>query len=199
MATAKSLKVHIATVHHRERPYACAECDLAFGLAATLRQHVAVVHHSGRPFACAECEAKFGASQQLKEHIKRHRTERGLDFRALHYVIEVDETQCDHMPQSCECARMLNVLAQHLQHSATLRALQLRWLKIGEPARCRRRSGRGHLLRALEEALKQDFELWYLFYSVERPDAPRPHGHLPGVRLPRAAQRSGRADDLLAC
>ena len=54
MASAKSLKVHIATVHRGERPYACSECDLAFVLAATLRQHVAVVHRGERPFTCAE-------------------------------------------------------------------------------------------------------------------------------------------------
>ena len=90
-------------------------------------------------------------------------------------VVEVDESQHDHMPQACETARMLNVAAQHVQRSP---GVPLRFVRYN-PDAFKISGGRGKatqalrhskLLLALEQTPAKDFEVLYLFYDVARPD-----------------------------
>lgn len=68
------LMQHMRT-HMKEKPHACAHCDMRFVQRSQLTVHERV--HSGiRPYRCQVCHMAFSHSTALKMHIRRHTGEK---------------------------------------------------------------------------------------------------------------------------
>ncbi len=62
-----ALKVHIATVHEKRKPYACTECDGTFGHKHLLARHVRA--HRSREAAAAAAGAQRGPTEAAQPHM----------------------------------------------------------------------------------------------------------------------------------
>ena len=60
--TPAELKEHKKSVHIKEKPYNCSQCDQKFMQPHTLR------HHEKKSYSCAKCEKKFHKKDDLKAH-----------------------------------------------------------------------------------------------------------------------------------
>ena len=59
---------HVRTVHRKERPHSCDECNKAFTKAKDLKNHKRS-HTGDRPFVCKQCGARFAISHQLTRFV----------------------------------------------------------------------------------------------------------------------------------
>ena len=64
-----NLKIHVMTVHLRERSHPCPHCNKTFGLSINLKTHVKTVHFGERSPACPHCNKTFSQSSGLKRHV----------------------------------------------------------------------------------------------------------------------------------
>ncbi|CAE7938669.1 Znf787, partial [Symbiodinium sp. KB8] len=130
---ARDLEQHMRAVHLGEKPHTCEHCDARFTQANHLKAHIECYHtergqqrqkkreetvarfltqssysfeREARVEFCSARDAPCpGESRSVNTSLAR------LDFVLYRpwgvCVIEVDESQHDHMPQACETARML--------------------------------------------------------------------------------------------
>ena len=109
------LKYHIRTVHTKDLPYKCSQCDKAFAQIVKLKRHQQI--HSGeRPFQCDTCQKNFQTKYQLKEHKNIHSSANHYPctkcdkkfadknnlrrhFRVFH---KIDPVKCTKCGQVCE-------------------------------------------------------------------------------------------------
>ena len=64
---ASGLKVHIATIHNKEKKFRCDECDKSFGRLDTLNKHKRL-HTREQDFVCEFCSRPFNQSSNLIKH-----------------------------------------------------------------------------------------------------------------------------------
>ncbi|CAE7506071.1 Znf771 [Symbiodinium sp. KB8] len=171
-AQAWSLKIHIERMHTERGQQRQKKREET--VARFLTQSSYSFEREARVEFCSARDAPCpGESRPVNTSLAR------LDFVLYRpwgvCVVEVDEKQHDHMPQACETARMLNVLTQHVQRSPGVPLRFVRYnpdaFKIAAaPAKATQALRHSKLLLALEERPTKDFEIWYLFYDVARPD-----------------------------
>ena len=63
------LKIHISSVHERNRPFECEICQMSFAEKRNLIRHIASVHEKKRPFKCDSCPKTFARKEKLNAHI----------------------------------------------------------------------------------------------------------------------------------
>ena len=55
--TAKgSLKVHIASIHNKQKSYSCGFCNSTFLRKDNMKTHIKSVHEGKKPFQCDICD-----------------------------------------------------------------------------------------------------------------------------------------------
>ena len=63
------LKIHIATVHEKKKPFVCSMCPSKFADKGHLDKHIGNVHEKKKPFVCSICPSKFAEKGHLDKHI----------------------------------------------------------------------------------------------------------------------------------
>ena len=64
------LKIHILSVHEREKPHNCTICDTSFAQNVIEKSlHIATVHEKQKPHQCSIFYASFTENCLLKRHI----------------------------------------------------------------------------------------------------------------------------------
>lgn len=66
----QNLKIHVRSVHVRERNFPCKECEMRFFTKFDQKRHEKT-HDDVRSFACDYCESKFKGKDSLRRHLKR--------------------------------------------------------------------------------------------------------------------------------
>lgn len=69
------LRQHINSIHIRERPFSCLECNYTTSVLSSLRLHVRS-HTGDKPFKCEECGYKTSDHNTLRKHKMRHTGEK---------------------------------------------------------------------------------------------------------------------------
>lgn len=64
------LKIHIRSVHLKERNFPCSLCDLRFFTKTDKMRHENT-HQGGSTFACSLCQTKFKSKDSERRHMKR--------------------------------------------------------------------------------------------------------------------------------
>ena len=56
-----TLRIHITTVHKKERNFKCEKCGKAFGQRGSLKSHIKNIHEGIKSYKCKECSAAFSS------------------------------------------------------------------------------------------------------------------------------------------
>ncbi|XP_020139610.2 uncharacterized protein LOC105874005 [Microcebus murinus] len=124
-----SLKSHIASSQHGQKPYQCKECGRTFICYSSFRAHVRA-HTEEKPYKCKECGKAFIYFSKLRVHIRTHTGEKpyecekcGKTFRSPSNLWTHRETHTVEKPYSCkECEKSFSSpssLRKHMKvHSA---------------------------------------------------------------------------------
>ena len=64
-STKESLKSHVLSVHKKERPFKCNECQYSSSDNGKLKRHILSVHKGERLFKCNECDKGFSQKATL--------------------------------------------------------------------------------------------------------------------------------------
>ena len=68
-----NVKMHIRTVHNRERPFACPDCKYSAPYKGKLISHIKAVHNKSKSYKCPKCSFIIFHKNGLREHIlKEH-------------------------------------------------------------------------------------------------------------------------------
>ncbi|XP_064292250.1 PR domain zinc finger protein 5-like isoform X2 [Plodia interpunctella] len=65
-----NLRVHIRSVHIRERNYPCSVCETRFFTKTDQKRHERT-HLDVRSFSCSYCESRFKSKDSLRRHLRR--------------------------------------------------------------------------------------------------------------------------------
>lgn len=65
------MKRHVTTVHLKDRPYTCDECDASFGRKDKLKRHKQCVHSDERPYMCDFCDHSCKRQDKMRLHTQR--------------------------------------------------------------------------------------------------------------------------------
>ena len=63
------LKVHIATVHEKERKFSCKFCPKKFAYGDTMKRHIETIHE-GKTYPCSLCGKKLGSPSAVSQHVE---------------------------------------------------------------------------------------------------------------------------------
>ena len=63
------LKIHLSTVHRKEKDHQCTQCEKKFSKKSILQKHLATVHRKEKAHQCTQCEEKFGLKSNLQQHL----------------------------------------------------------------------------------------------------------------------------------
>ncbi|XP_050359594.1 zinc finger protein 62-like [Nymphalis io] len=66
----QNLKIHIRSVHDKERNYQCNVCGMRFFTKADQKRH-GTKHEDVKLFSCSYCEGKFKSKDSWRRHLKR--------------------------------------------------------------------------------------------------------------------------------
>ncbi|CAH0756692.1 unnamed protein product [Diatraea saccharalis] len=72
-----NMKVHIRSVHIKERNYPCAVCGMRFFTKCDQKRHE-MTHDDVKSFSCSHCEGKFKTKDSWRRHLKRQHGHYGL-------------------------------------------------------------------------------------------------------------------------
>ena len=62
---------NIESVHEKQKPFSCPNCDSIFTSNSKLKRHIMTVHEGIKPFKCEFCPLECGSNSDLKRHVAR--------------------------------------------------------------------------------------------------------------------------------
>ena len=68
----KSVRIHVQSVHMKEKPHLCPSCGKGFGTPISLKSHRENVHEKLKKYPCKVCGKTFGNQGNLYVHNQRH-------------------------------------------------------------------------------------------------------------------------------
>lgn len=63
------LATKVRTVHGKQKPYICEQCQEGFKTNDALKTHTSARHDERRPYSCPHCSLKFNNDSQFYNHI----------------------------------------------------------------------------------------------------------------------------------
>ena len=78
-----SLRIHVQSVHNKEKPHLCAECGRGFCTPTSLKTHREGVHEKLRNHVCKDCGKTFTTQGSLYVHKQRYHERWVISFHAL--------------------------------------------------------------------------------------------------------------------
>jgi uncharacterized protein with PIN domain len=64
-----ALKIHIATVHEKEKNFSCEFCPKKFAYGGTMKRHIETIHE-GKTYPCPLCGKQLGDPSTVSQHIE---------------------------------------------------------------------------------------------------------------------------------
>ena len=62
---------NIESVHEKQKPLSCPNCDSTFTSNSKMKRHIQTVHEGIKPFKCEFCPLECGSNSDLKRHVGR--------------------------------------------------------------------------------------------------------------------------------
>ena len=68
LSSAHAVKIHMETVHNKDRKWKCDKCDKDFTLKNQLRDHKIAAHSNGKVYYCNQCQYASSKPLQIERH-----------------------------------------------------------------------------------------------------------------------------------
>ena len=82
---------HSLSIHEKNRPWKCDDCNQNFSLKSTLDYHMKRIHETkDRPYKCDVCDKYFSSSSEMERHTKKeHGKNKKVDTRTVQAMLAV--------------------------------------------------------------------------------------------------------------
>ena len=110
------MKIHVTSVHEKEKPCKCDFCEANFSLQSNLKKHIAFVHEGKKPFKCDVCDYICSQKWILVKHVSSvHEKKKPL--------------QCDICDYTCSRNGNLrtHILHQFMRGKNLFNAIFVKW------------------------------------------------------------------------
>ena len=110
----QSLKIHILSVHEKQKPFKCQKCDYRCSQRSGLKVHDGRVHQKKKDIVCSYCGKAFSRNNNLTTHMKNcHTSERKHPCKLCPKKFVFATHLAKHVLSEHQTTKVSNVLLPH--------------------------------------------------------------------------------------